>query len=372
MGEKAKRLDLKNSEEILTIETDSDGIRLEDQSEALKEEGIFGRLEVISEEAVKALKNAEVEIENVVYSGISTIDFPIMDRMGSIKKEVYESTVEMEPGQEEIYADKMREIRELAINDDNEHVFIIIKKNGRYEFSEKTEGDEGSAIIGLFQINEYFRDGAEGIEINHTHPARLAYTQEEIAEIKTGKTKHNPMPPSILDIVSLAKEKDIFQENFSRVSNKVIEPFGIWEYSLDSNGSHFDDIMDEFSSEFDTKEIIRETNLTEEERNFMNIAGEDEFFKALHPSMRLFILINILEKNQHEVIAEKIARTFIEKEAVLKERYPQSYSDFKRIIDDELEVDLESAFRTEKTKKDVKKKMELYKENGVILNYKPF
>lgn len=378
MEKDAKELDLTKSESMLNDETDSIGHEPEIQEEVFKSDGVIEKLKSISERASKILDDAKSGIKKVLAGGMAVMAFSEAGNIREIKAEGMDnkqSTIEsIEKNQKQRYVEEIEKIRNIAINEPNEYSFIFAKKSGEYIFPKGQEGNNFSNSFSVKEIRKYIGNEECSIELIHTHPAKLINPSDEniVEKIRKGEMENNLMPPSITDISNIIDKKNIFGDNFSKITSKVVEPSGIWEYSLNFENSQFDEIVNEFQDEFTTERVIKESNLTKEENSTLNKVSEYINFENMNSSVRFFMLIGLLEQTHIDIcetISEKLASTILKKEEKLKEKYPEAYSDFKEIIDNERRI---TEFKSEGSKELIRKNMELYKKNGIILKHTPF
>lgn len=136
--------------------------------------------------------------------------------------------------QEKPRTDVIENLKDSLMTDAHERLVIVYGKNGTYETVEI--GTQGNfAKFSLNQIEDQLKKGAQSVEILHTHNLENYpyYSIVEKRNIREGTQLANPMPPSATDISALVKEMNYFGKDAAKIKNKIIDPTGEWDISLD-------------------------------------------------------------------------------------------------------------------------------------------
>ncbi|MBU6500218.1 MAG: hypothetical protein KGJ89_00060 [Patescibacteria group bacterium] len=198
--------------------------------------GKFGKVLNKSSEIYKEFKRSLAIGMAVVFmsqgiSNLRTAEFP-----GSAQ--VVKSPEEKE-GQERREHNLFTEedIRREVSDSSVEKGFVSI--DGGKIFIAISDGGKMFVNMDFAEVRKYIELDKSGQPVNaHIHPievyAGLGYTKQELADIKDGKAKPKPIPPSYLDIeYATALEDYLGPKESAALHYRVYDPTGVWEYSID-------------------------------------------------------------------------------------------------------------------------------------------
>lgn len=350
--------------------------------------GVKEKLDKINGKARKLLEEMKAKIKMVAVIGMSATALAGAGEFEAVGAETPDSATKIasleknhapteNSGAEnqKKYDENIDELRDATFTGKNEKFELVFRNKGKIEFL-KSEGKSNFGTIPLDKVAEQLKAGAEKIEIIHTHPlaAYPGYSEARIAKIKKGEVDARPMPPSNTDFVSLINELNQFKNSNKRIMNKVIDPTGEWEFTLDEKNGFIDRYSEfmsymENSSEDDFKR--KELGLSDDEIKSLQSKGDE--IENTHPENRMLVLQNDPETKK---IADKINERFLTKENELFSK--QEQAEFDEIFGNEptsLAVKI-SKFSLIESKEDVKKMIDEYieraKKLGINVTYKQF
>lgn len=150
------------------------------------------------------------------------------------------------------YKENIEKLMKELIDDKEERSFAFFADSlttgfGRKKWVEYNgAGRQASVVIPIGLIKEELeKDSYGNVIIIHTHPLEAygntsALSWDKIDKIRQGEVEPSLMPPSFTDISELVREKEFFGDNLSkRVKSAVVDPAGIWSYSLDNKKNDF-------------------------------------------------------------------------------------------------------------------------------------
>ena len=405
-------LDKENIKDILKGHAESIGLDKSVVEKILQEEGLSEKFEDISKRAKDVLERAKKKLKEIATFGMATLALSCAPETKeininntspgqSIEESIHQKPERIEDivdvavesvEKEKSYEKTIAEMRRLSIEKRNEKHFVIIETETGYEVLDKTIGNETSVEISVDHLFNKLNDSSAKGEVifAHTHPAHHAYEESEIDQMKLAIEKgeefsedlsHKAIPPSLTDIFSsMDIARKIKERNFSKIiREKVIEPFGVWEYSVDTEKNEFGDILDDINNSF--YNALESLPQNRRERRFLrNIFRKNSLPKIYNSSNRTItsaLLFRVMEElkenadNGCEIASdfyEKITKELLNERETLREKYPDSFENFRAIISNE-NIIKGNDFRRPIC---IIGNLSIYRRNGVDINFRPF
>lgn len=279
--------------------------------------------------------------------------------------------------QQNEYKEIFNKIRLLAINEEIESPILIIhdKKGVRMAENEDENANASFAFMNFEKVDECLEDPDSEIELVHTHTAKMGgYSFFEKEDIKNGKIEQAIlMPPSFTDITSLAREVEYFKGSMNRIKNKVVDPFGVWEFSAEENSS-FIQFIKEARERLSPDKLLEEAGLTSEQKKLLEEVSDsqDDFMNKQHPAMRFNMSIHMLQNDSRESvkkIGEMITSAVNKIDVEMQAKYPDFAKDLIEIIAIENET---REYKSDESQQKIKREIELFRKNGIRVTYEPF
>ena len=219
-------------------------------------------------------------------------------RLGTYIGHIKETPIERIDEEKEKRPLTLEQIKIMVVHDESERMFVG-SNDGLYEMG---GGEKESGFIKFEDIQHFVDENEKSPVVAHTHPIAVfdnaGYTSEELNKMRMKRDSLAPMPPSITDIMGSISTVEHFKDQNIEIRNRVYDPTGMWEYTLQQDNSAIE-LIKKF--QHDLSERI-EASLTDIDEKIMK---EYKINKA-HPAKRIAIL---KANSVTQAIGEKLEQT---------------------------------------------------------------
>ncbi|HEY4474464.1 MAG TPA: hypothetical protein VJC06_00885 [Candidatus Paceibacterota bacterium] len=257
----------------------------------------------------------------------------------------------------------LEQIKIMIAQDESERMFVG-SNSGLFEMG---GGEKESGFIKFEDIQHFIDENEKSPVVAHTHPIAVfdnaGYTPEELNKMRTERNFLAPMPPSITDIMGSVSTVEHFKDQDVEIRNKVYDPTGMWEYTLQQDNSAIE-LFKKFQHDLSER---TEASLTDTDKQIM----EEHGINKAHPAKR----VSILKANPStRVIGEKLEQTANQFIDELTEDTKEALSKFGKL--EYFCLDIAGAKRAghdqEQTKKLIRNYIETAASIGIQVSYTPY
>lgn len=285
----------------------------------------------------------------------------------------------------DFYEKEISKIQKDITYDKKERVFAYFAKKSKLgklvmpdeKFIEyNTSSNALRGYMPLELIKDEIINGFYGqTKLIHTHPlesylAGGILNSLEVEKIRNNEIKSPPMPPSFVDISNTMQRGDFWDKEINekiKIENEVIDPTGIWNYSVVDLENDF---IKKYLDYIKTTENLNQF-LSNEETELLKKFGEEhpDWLLSVNPLM----FPDIAEKNSEVYkILIKISDIFIEKSKKIGNENLLFVDEIERLGMEIANNTGDSKEMLEKRKKDISDFIKSWAKKGVRILYKPF
>jgi len=339
---------------------------------------LYGAVDIRSAYATESGGSVGISDRNDSSKERGNLQESFFDKEMNCKVEIYKEGGKVKRIETGIdYKDKIGFLGDDVLHDPVEKIIVGVEdKSGNWKFIErqgesKNTGIENEKLV-QGDIREAVRQGAQDIVKIHTHPLAVYNSKEDIAainknETNTEKIKPGITVPSMEDVFRIILSDIIEDDNASKIGEKcrniMVDPTGVWEYSIDRNNENIKEAKNSIQKGLDNlvKDAANEINISEEEREKIENLKEADEFPVLSS-----LTSDSLSRKMTELVKKEVNNVEIKFADNINLNH-EKYS--------EITMDL----ATVSSRNDVEAKLKklnnfiaVCKERGFIFNYKPF
>ena len=216
---------------------DEDLADLKKQAAPSKFPGVRESLEKLQDSATRLTRKFK---RKMIVAFAATMMFQAVETQGLAQAQKEKSAiVETAPDLEKPRNNVTEEMIRLDLMTDQfERAYV--KGDQDQHYTEITSSKEKTKVSIVYDyVNESLRGHNKEVSIAHTHPLQayglFDYNEQDLAEMRDGKERLAPAPPSIVDLQSAIGTKDLYKKKFMDAKWQIFDPTGVWEFSFDES-----------------------------------------------------------------------------------------------------------------------------------------
>ncbi|MEI7498339.1 MAG: hypothetical protein WCK11_03595 [Candidatus Falkowbacteria bacterium] len=248
------------------------------------------------------------------------------------------------------------------MTDQEERMVVAIKRGVKWKFIESGGNNKSANAMPPQQVSELITGGADQVELIHTHPlASCPYSDSLKADIRSGKVKALPNPPSLDYDIMLASVTYAVHlgEQYQKIKSKVIDPTGVWEFTLDNKHPFVGKIKNYITD-------LEKGYLSAEEMALVKKEGID--LDKLNPQE----LLGALQNNPN---TSKFADRLLANQQTASKAWISTITEKEMMGFDEAVYAAQNIINPLKDPKNISQRIEKFiaacKELGIIISYQP-